>query len=215
MKKIRLVVEKREAKRSGACGRLRKRGLIPAVIYGRSGAKNLQVGVANFRQMMQMKGNSASFIELVCGHESSLAMLQAYQRNPREDHYIHVDFKEIDAHETLRTTLPIRVLGEAEGVKNYGGILEILNHAVVVECLPENLPECIELNVGTLQLGHSIHVKDLPQMQGVTYKTPSDVVIVSCVKVAEEEEEANKVELSGTTEATADGKNEAKSSKES
>ncbi|MDR0755304.1 MAG: 50S ribosomal protein L25 [Puniceicoccales bacterium] len=215
MKKIRLIVEKREEKRSGACGRLRKCGFIPAVIYGRSGAKNLQVSVANFRQMMQTKGNSASFIELVCGHESSLAMLQAYQRNPREDHYIHVDFKEIDARETLRTTLPIRVLGESEGVKNYGGILEILNHSVIVECLPENLPECVELNVGSLQLGHSIHVKDLPQMQGVTYKTPSDVVIVSCVKVAEEEEAANKTEASGATEITADGKNEAKSSKES
>ncbi|MDR1255158.1 MAG: 50S ribosomal protein L25 [Puniceicoccales bacterium] len=214
MKKIRLIVEKREEKRSGACGRLRKRGLIPAVLYGRSGAKNLQMSVANFRQMMQMKGDSASFIELVCGHENSLAMLQAYQRNPREDHYIHVDFKEIDAHETLRTTLPIRVLGEAEGVKNYGGILEILNHSLVVECLPENLPECVELTVDNLQLGHSIHVKDLPPIQGVTYKTPSDVVIVSCVKVAEEEE-ASKTEASGATEATVDGKTEAKSSKES
>ncbi len=202
MKKIRLVVEKREETGSSACGRLRKRGLIPAVVYGRAGVKNLQIAVGNFRQMMQAKGDGASLIELVCDGESSLAMLQKYQRDARTDHYTHVDFKAIAAHETLNTTLPIRILGEADGVKNFGGILDVLNHSIAVECLPEDLPEHIEIDVNNLGIGHSIRVKDLAPIKGITYKTHADVVLVSCVKVEEEEEPAESEAEEGAKESS-------------
>ena len=204
MKKITLVVEKREEKGSSACGRLRKQGLIPAVVYGHSGVKNLKITVKNFRQMMQAKGDSASLIELICDNERSLATLQKYQRNARTDHYVHVDFKAIAPNETITTNLPIRIVGEASGVKNNGGILEILTHSIAVECLPEDLPEHIEINVNDLDIGHSIHVKDLPKMKCIAYKTPTDAVLISCVKVEEQEESTPEANLEDTKIGTSE-----------
>ena len=97
MKKIRLVVEKREVNGSRASGRLRKSGYIPAVVYGHSGVKQLQILTPEFRKMMLEKGDGVAFIELACGEEVTLAMLQAEQRDPRKDNFLHVDFKEIAA----------------------------------------------------------------------------------------------------------------------
>lgn len=190
MKKIRLVVEKRELCGSSASGRLRKTGSIPAVIYGPSGVKHLQVLKPDFRKMMLEKGESAALVELVCGSESILSMMQASQRNPRTDDYLHVDFKEIDPNKPMIASVPLHFLGTPAGVKDEGGILDIAKHTISVSCLPENLPEAIEIDINALGLGHSIHVKNLPQVKGVTYKTHAEDVVVSCVAMTEEEEEA-------------------------
>lgn len=192
MKKIRLTVEERALCGSSNSKRLRKSGSIPAIIYGPSGAKKLQVLKPDFRKMMLEKGEGAALIELNFGSHSTLSMLQASQRNPRTDDYLHVDFKEIDPQQTMTANIPLRFVGEPSGVKDEGGILDISRHTVAVTCLPEHLPEFIEINIATLGLGHSIHVKDLQRHKGVEFKTSEDEVIVSCTKLEgnDEEEEA-------------------------
>ena len=187
MKKIRLVVEKRELCGSSASGRLRKTGSVPAVVYGPSGIKHLQVLKPDFRKMMLEKGESAALIELVCGSEVVLSMMQASQRNPRTDDYLHVDFKEVDPNKPMIASVPLHFLGTPTGVKNEGGILDIARHTISISCLPENLPGSIEIDINALGLGHSIHVKNLPQIKGVTYKTHAEDVVVSCVAMTEEE----------------------------
>lgn len=189
MKKIRLVVERRELCGSSASGRLRRSEIIPAVIYGPSGAKNLQILRSDFRKMMKEKGESASLLELICGSETYLAMMQAVQRNPRKDDYLHVDFKEIDPKAEMTATIPLHFTGEPAGVKNEGGILDIARHTIVITCLPDDLPECIHLDISSLGVGHAIHTKDLPKSKGITYKTHADEVIVSCTKADESESE--------------------------
>ena len=199
MKKIRLVVEKRELCGSSASGRLRKTGSIPAVIYGPSGVKHLQVLKPDFRMMMLEKGESAALVELACGSDIILSMMQASQRNPRTDDYLHVDFKEIDPNKPMIASVPLRFLGTPAGVKDEGGILDIARHTISVSCLPENLPEAIDIDINALGVGHSIHVKNLPQVKGVTYKTHAEDVVVSCVAMTEEEEAEETTE--DTTEA--------------
>ena len=85
MEKITLNVEERGQCGSGACGRLRKESIIPAVVYGPSGTQNVQVRKADFRRMMLEKGERAALIELHCGSITKLSLLQASQRNPRTD----------------------------------------------------------------------------------------------------------------------------------
>lgn len=201
MKKIRLVVEKRELYGSSASGRLRKVGSIPAVIYGPSGVKHLQVLKPDFRKMMLEKGESAALIELVCGSEVTLSMMQASQRNPRTDDYLHVDFKEIDPNKRMVANVPLHFSGTPVGVKDEGGILDIARHTITVLCLPEDLPEVIEIDINALGLGHSIHVKNLPQLKGVAYKTHADDVVVSCVAMTEDEStnEASETTDEGTS----------------
>ena len=187
MKKIRLVVEKRELCGSSVSGRLRKSGSIPAVIYGQSGVKHLQILKPDFRTMMLEKGENAALVELVCGKEVTLAMIQATQRNPRTDDYLHVDFKELDPKKHMVANSPLRFVGEAAGVKDGSGILDIARHTIAVSCLPEDLPEFIEVDIRNLAVGNSIHVKNLPQLKGVAYKTSADDVVVSCVSLAEDD----------------------------
>jgi len=206
MKKIKLVVEKRELCGSSVSGRLRKSGSIPAVIYGHSGAKHLQILKSDFRKMMQEKGESASLIELVLGNETMLVVMQASQRNPRKDDFLHVDFKEIDPNKEMISDVPLTFNGEPSGVKDEGGILDIARHRVSVSCLPNNLPEFIKIDISNLGLGQSIHVRNLPQMKGVTFKTPSEDVIVSCIKLSETDESVPEEGAEPVAEPEADKK---------
>ena len=206
MKKIRLVVEKRELCGSSVSGRLRKNGFIPAVVYGHSGAKHLQILKSDFRKMMQEKGESASLIELVLGNETLLAVMQASQRNPRKDDFLHVDFKEIDLNKEMISEVPLTFIGEPAGVKDGSGILDIARHKVLVSCLPNNLPEFIKIDISNLEVGQSIHVKNLPQTKEVSFKTPSEDVIVACVKLSESDETASDEEAEPAAEAEPDKK---------
>jgi len=198
MKKIRLVVEKREVNGSRASGRLRKNGYIPAVVYGHSGVKQLQILTPEFRKMMLEKGDGVAFIELVCGEETTLAMLQAEQRDPRKDNFLHIDFKEIAADRPMVANVPLRFIGDPIGVKEGGGLLDIARHTVAISCLPENLPAFIEVDITSLGLGTSMHVKNLPATKGITYKTPADDVVVSCVELEDDNSEAAENEKEGS-----------------
>ena len=101
MEKITLNIEERGQCGSGVCGRLRKENIIPAVVYGSSGTQNVQVRKADFRKMMLEKGERAALIELHCGSAVKLSLLQASQRDPRTDAYLHVDFKEVDPNKPM------------------------------------------------------------------------------------------------------------------
>jgi len=198
MKKIRLVVEKREVNGSKASGRLRKSGYIPAVVYGHSGVKQLQILTPEFRKMMLEKGDGVAFIELVCGEKVTLAMLQAEQRDPRKDNFLHIDFKEIAADKPMIANVPLRFIGDPIGVKEGGGLLDIARHTVAISCLPENLPAFIEVDIASLGLGTSMHVKNLPATKGITYKTPADDVVVSCVELEDDSSETTEEEEKGS-----------------
>lgn len=198
MKKIRLVVEKREVNGSRASGRLRKSGYIPAVVYGHSGVKQLQILTPEFRKMMLEKGDGVAFIELVCGEETTLTMLQAEQRDPRKDNFLHIDFKEIAADRPMIANVPLRFIGDPIGVKEGGGLLDIARHTVAISCLPDNLPAFIEVDIASLNLGASMHVKNLPAIKGITYKTPADDVVVSCVELEDDSSEAAEDEKEGS-----------------
>lgn len=190
MKRISLTIEKREKKGTSACGRLRKTGVIPAIIYGTSGSTNVQIQKSNFRKMMLEKGERAALIELHCDSDVKLSLLQASQRNPRNDEYLHVDFKEVDPKQVMVAKVPLKFIGEPVGVKDEGGVLEIARRHINITCLPEHLPEWIEVNIADLHLEQSIHVKDLSKASGITYKTGSNEVLAACVNVEEESEES-------------------------
>ena len=201
MEKITLNIEERGQCGSGACGRLRKESIIPAVVYGPSGAQNVQVRKADFRKMMLEKGERAALIELHCGLTTKLSLLQASQRNPRTDEYLHIDFKEVDPNKPMVAKVPLKFVGEPVGVKDEGGVLDIARRAVNITCLPKHLPEFIEVNISDLHLEQTIHVRNLPKSEGIEYKTSASEVVASCVNMEEETEET--AEAGAATSATA------------
>src|SRR5205085_2276180 len=93
---------------------------------------------------------------------SALAMIQEVQHHPLKRGLLHVDFHAVSATEKVTAEVPIEPVGEPLGVRTYGGLLEFTLRSLEVECLPKDLPEMIQVDVSGLNIGQSVHVRDLP-----------------------------------------------------
>ena len=109
---------------------------------------------------------------------SRLALIQEVQHDALSRDVLHVDFHAVKADEMLHSEIPVEPFGEPDGVKNFGGILEINMHSVEVECLPKDLPEVIRIDVSGLGVGASIHIKHLILPAGVTARGDGDLTVV-------------------------------------
>ncbi len=190
-----LSVTIREGKGRGNSRRLRAQGIIPAVIYGQSGTQSLAVSESDFKMLMREIGGSTAVVTLENdkgGKTSSL--IQATQRNPRNDRFEHIDFLELTAGHEITAHIPVHTHGTPVGVKNGGGTLEITLHEVEIKCLPKNLPEQIDLDVSKLEIGDAIHVENLPTIEGVAYQGDPETVVVMCSAPTVEEPEEDAAE---------------------
>lgn len=182
MKQIPLKSRAREASGRTASRQQRQGGQIPAVIYGESGVRHLTIEAHEFKLAYRNFAGSAALIELQPEEgESTFAVIQELQRNSRTDAFVHIDFREIVRGKDMEADIPVRTKGTADGVRNYGGVLEVNTHHIRVRCRPRNLPESIVIDVTKLGIGHSIHLSDLEVGEGVTYLGDRDQVLVSCV----------------------------------
>lgn len=182
MKQVSLNVKTRDAVGSSSAKRLRAAGKIPAVIYGESGAHSLTVESEQFKQAWRKIAGGAALIELHLdgAEESSFAVIKDVQRHPRRDTFEHIDFQEVVRGKDMELDIPVHTKGIAFGVKNQQGVVEINANELRVRCRPRDLPEFIEVDVSALKVGESIHVSDLPKIEGVTL-VENDLVVVSCV----------------------------------
>jgi len=200
MEAKKLNVEAREARKKAAAGRLRRDGKIPAVIYGHTSPTAITVDAREFRSAFKrISENTVVELHLPGGmHE---VLVKDYQRDNLTGEILHLDFYEFERGKTLRTRVPIRLVGNPAGVKE-GGILERLLHFLDVECLPRNLPEEIVLDITELGLDRSMHVRDLTLSEGVRAIQAADQV-VCLVAHRKAEEEAAPAAAEG--EAVAEG----------
>src|SRR6266480_3002406 len=103
---------------------------------------------------------------------------------------VHVDFHAVSMDETIQAEVPLEPIGTPNGVKTFGGLLEQSLRAVAIECLPGDLPDRITVDVSQLNIGDSIHVRDIPFPSGVTAKVPADLTGFSVLAPVVEEEPA-------------------------
>ena len=192
-----LTVQTRAQVGRNAIKKVRKEGLIPGVIYG-VGQEPINLEV-NGRQLSTVLAHASSEnilleLEIVDGDNkrNSLAMIQEVQHHPIQRRILHVDFHAVSATEKITAEVPIETIGEPVGVKTNGGLLEHNLRELEVECLPGDLPERIEVDVSSLDVNQSIHVKDLKLPPGVEAVADPDltVVAVSAARVDEEPTEA-------------------------
>ncbi|MFA5257473.1 MAG: 50S ribosomal protein L25, partial [Opitutales bacterium] len=160
MKQLNLKVSARESIGSTASKRLRSGGVIPAVLYGPNGTRQLSVDTSEFRKLWKMVAGRTAVIELVEeGAEPAISIIQELQRNPRTDAFVHVDFKEILRGHEMWATVTVHVTGDPYGVRNEGAVLEIHRHDVEIRCLPRHLPEFIEVDVTEMKTDDVLKVK--------------------------------------------------------
>jgi large subunit ribosomal protein L25 len=163
-----------------AVNAIKKQGLVPAVVYG--GKETPQPLSLNAREISTLLSRATSehvLVDLeIAGAGSRLALIQEVQHDPIRGTVLHVDFHAVKADEKLHAEIPVETLGEPNGVRNFGGILEIAMHSLEIECLPKDLPEIIRLDVSALNVGDAIHVKDIQLPQGVTARVDGELTVI-------------------------------------
>lgn len=164
---------------SGRLNQMRREGWLPSVIYGRGVQnRNLKVDAKSFTELLAHSSSDNILINLeIEGEGTSLAFLQAIQHDPLSGAAVHADFLAIDEKTEITAHIPAHLNGEAPGVKA-GGVVEQYVHALEITCLPDDLPDTIELDISALQLGDSLHVGDITYPKGVRPTHAADVVIV-------------------------------------
>jgi large subunit ribosomal protein L25 len=169
--------------------RLRKSGRIPAVMYGQ-GKEPVVVSVnpAQLNAILHSEtGRNTIFGLSVDGSEQNNAMVKDYQLDPVQGHLIHADFLQIAMDRLLEVTVNVELVGEAEGVKLDGGIMDIVTRSIDVECLPADIPESIKVDVTALKINDYIRVKNLQTDAKVKILTDPEVVVVTIVPPIKEE----------------------------
>lgn len=194
-KQIQLIATARTETGKAPAKRMRSSGMIPAVIYGtQKDPLSLSVPAKAFGMAMQHGSSENVLVDLKVDQagqtENRLALIQEVQHHPVSDEILHIDFHEVSATETLRTDVPVRAVGEPIGVKNSGGILEYVMRELRVECLPQDLPEAILVNVEALDLEDTIHVREITPPTGVTLLDDAEQAVFLVAAPITEEEEA-------------------------
>ncbi|PWG65220.1 50S ribosomal protein L25/general stress protein Ctc [Sediminicurvatus halobius] len=197
----------------GASRRLRRAKQIPGIIYG--AGKDPVSLTFDEEQVLRLMREEAFFSQLldvkVKGKRTERVILKDLQRHPFKPLVTHMDLLRIRAGEKMRQHVPIHFLNQedAKGVKLEGGLVHHDLIELEVECLPENLPAAIDVDIAELGLGESIHLSDITPPEGVVFpgldpESDHDPVLVSIHqprKVVEEDEEAAAEEAAGETEA--------------
>jgi large subunit ribosomal protein L25 len=190
-KQVKLKAEPRTNVGRSAVRKLRARGLIPAIIYGGNDQPQaLQVAARDINAVMSHASGENVLVDLeVAGEESSRAVLvQEVQHSPVGGDIRHIDFHAISMDQRIQAEVPLEPMGIANGVKNFGGLLEQSLRALAIECLPRDLPDRITVDVSAMNIGDSIHVRDIQLPSGVTAKVQPDLTAFSVLAPAVEEE---------------------------
>jgi len=195
-----LAAEKRDVNGSSASKRLRRDGIVPAVVYGsKQKAYTIQVREDKFAKVYRQQSSENFLVNFEiegADEKTKLAFVQDIQRNPLNGGFVHVDFRAVMDDEIITANVPITLEGECEGVKA-GGVLEQLLHSVDVDCKPADLPERITFDVTDIGVGGSAKIGELTFPDGVTSKVDDEVLVLLVAK--------SRVSASAETEAGAEG----------
>ncbi len=193
-----IQVHTREATGKNSNRRLRAVDQIPAVLYG-AGRDTIPITVARTTMQEVFRHgageNTIFLLKRVESDQQRHARIREMQVDPVSREVLHIDFQRVLMDETIRVNVPIRPLGEAKGVKDEGGVLDLVSREVEVECLPGDIPEAIDVDVSPLAIGDHLDARELALPEGVTLLEEPDRVIFSVAYAArieepEEEEEA-------------------------
>ena len=181
------------ARRAGA-KKLRSSGRIPAIIYGRQAQpQNLEISAKEMEDLIHHSISENLLVDLAVKDDSRpkrLALVQEVQHHPLTGKVLHVDFHEIAETEKVTVSIPVETVGEAEGVKTQGGVLEHVLFKVRARGLAKDLPELITLDVSQLKIGEAIHLGEIKPPAGVELIGDKQIPVIAVAAPRTEEEEA-------------------------
>ncbi len=175
-----LKATSREDRGKGAARRLRAAGRIPAVVYGHGEeSRALSVDALELERLFSRIAVESTLIQLeIDGKPGARVLVREVQDHPYRPEVLHVDFYQVHAGERVNVEVPLRLVGNAEGVRE-GGVLEQALHTLSVRCLPDQIPDAIEVDVSALKVGDSLHVRDIALPAGVELHGDPDGTVCS------------------------------------
>lgn len=211
MERLKLHAISREVGRKSHLSRLREEGKIPAILYGQSlDPLPLAVGGKELVQHIKTKGLNVLMELDLEGKKSAkplVVMVKDFQTDVLSHAIIHLDLLTVDLTEKVTVSIPIRVFGKPVGVTN-GGLIEQSRRELEVQCLPDRIPNEIEVDITALDIGDSIHVNELKLPEGVAAPHEANFTIVAVIAPRAEEpspEAAAAAPVEGAAAAPAEG----------
>ncbi len=195
---IEITARKREAQGTGASRRLRRTGRVPGIVYGGDkGPTNIELDQKDLFLSLRNEKFHASILVLDVAGAKEQVLLRAVNMHPFKLQVQHVDFQRVTKDKKIHMKVPLHFVNaeSSPGVKEQGGVVNHVLNELDVTCLPDDLPEFIEVDLSSLTVGHSIHARELSLPKGVEgalHKDENPVVatVVIPTLITEEEEAA-------------------------
>lgn len=178
MKRVDVLMRKREAIGKGPARSARREGRVPGVVYG-GGKDPIPVTVDTHTMVKSLHEHGVNeniLVNMVFEGqegESELGLVRETQHDPLTGELEHLDFLRVKTDKKIKTSVPVVLIGNPQGAKD-GGILEQLLREVEIECFPLDIPESFEVDVTKLGLGDAIHISEVTIPESYTMLTPSD-----------------------------------------
>jgi large subunit ribosomal protein L25 len=180
-------LKEREGHTKSSLKQMRAKGNIPAVVYGKE-LGSISVTVDEKEILAALKRNSRAILEVVFPTDKRHPVLvQEIQRDTLSGKLLHIDFHQINMNESIETLVTVQFTGNPAGVKE-GGILQIETHAIQVRCMPDKLPETIEVDISELGVGEHKLVSDLKVEDGIEILTDPTSTLVTILAVQKQDE---------------------------
>jgi large subunit ribosomal protein L25 len=182
--RVKLEVQKRDARGSAEVRRLRKQGLIPGVIYG--GGKDpaaITVPERELRRALTGAGGLHAILDVVVqgdGNGARPAILKDYQQDVISGRVAHIDLHQVRLDRPIQASVVVQLVGESVGAKE-GGVLSQVSREVTVEALPMEIPEHIDADVSAMNIGDSLRLADIPAIEGVTFVDDPEETVLATV----------------------------------
>jgi large subunit ribosomal protein L25 len=180
--------EARSSRGKNEARRVRVTGRIPAVVYGAfKDSVAISLNPKDILKIIRGKSGHNSIFDVdVPGVEKTPVIVADEQYHPVKGTLMHIDLKRIDLTSKLRVAVPVHVTGEAKGVKQQGGVLDVVTRTIEIECIPDDIPNQFDVDVTELMIGNAIRVSELPVKPGVRVLTAPEAVIAHVVGIREE-----------------------------
>ena len=195
--KFEISAHKREVQGTGASRRLRRTGRVPGIVYGGAdGPVNIELDHKDLFQKLRNEKFHASILTLDMAGAKQQVLLRAVNMHPFKMQVQHVDFQRVSKDRKIHVAVPLHFVNaeKSPGVKEQGGIASHVLNELDITCFPDDLPEYIEVDLGSLAVGHSLHVRELQLPKGVELALHRDenpvVATVVIPQLVTEEEEA-------------------------
>lgn len=182
----------RQSTGNGPARRLRALGELPAILYGRDTEPiKLSVSVSDLEKAFKTANIGQALFNLKIENGKAVtktAMIKELQRQPVSGNFLHVDFYEVAMDRKITVSVPIVTVGKCVGVE-MGGILQVVRRELDVLCLPNQIPDSIEVDVSDLDVGDSVHVDEIPVEGDIEIPSDTNFTVITVLSPKMEEEE--------------------------